>query len=121
MGLVTSPISLRNPLRPEIEPMTVNAVIDTSVQNLCLSAHVAEQLGLPVVQQREITTANGQRLMLDYVGPVELSCGQRICCLGGLVVGEDVVLGVGPMSELDLMTPATFRAPNVLPRSRTPR
>jgi len=121
MGLVTSQITLKNPLAPERPAVTVNAVIDTSVQNLCLSAAIADQLGLPVVQQREITTANSQRLLLDYVGPVELTCGNRTCCLGGLVTGTDVVLGLVPMSELDLMTPATFRAPNALPPVRVPR
>lgn len=121
MGLVTARITLSNPLDRSIAPVEVDAVVDTSIQNLHLPEALARQLQLRTVQMREITTANGQRLALEYVGPVDLTSRARTCCLGGLIGGDEVVLGIVPMSELDVMTPATFRPANASPALRPPR
>jgi clan AA aspartic protease len=71
--------------------------------HLCLPKHVVLQLDLQTVQQREVTTADGQRHICDYVGPVEVRFGNRSCFVGALVLGEEVLLGAVPMEDLDLV------------------
>jgi clan AA aspartic protease len=71
--------------------------------HLCLPQHVVLQLGLQAVQQREVTTADGQRHICDYVGPAEVTFSNRSCFVGALVIGEEVLLGAVPMEDLDLV------------------
>ena len=103
MGLVTTNIILRNPLDSRLAPFEATALVDTGALHLCLPKHVALQLSLQTVQQREVTTADGQRHICDYVGPVEVTFGNRSCFVGALVKGDDVLLGAVPMEDLDLV------------------
>ena len=75
MGLITTQIELRNPLDSRLAPLTTMALVDTGAMHLCLPQHVVLQLDLQAVQQREVTTADGQRHVCDYVGPVEVTFG----------------------------------------------
>jgi clan AA aspartic protease len=103
MGLITTQIELRNPLDSRLAPLTANALVDTGAMHLCLPQHVVLQLGLQAVQQREVTTADGQRHICDYVGPAEVTFSNRSCFVGALVIGEEVLLGAVPMEDLDLV------------------
>jgi clan AA aspartic protease len=103
MGLVTTKILLRNPLDSRLAPFEATALVDTGALHLCLPKHVVLQLDLPTLQQREVTTADGQRHICDYVGPVEVTFGNRSCFVGALVLGEEVLLGAVPMEDLDLV------------------
>ncbi len=71
--------------------------------HLCLPQHVVIQLGLQAVQQREVVTADGQRHICDYVGPVEVTFANRSCFVGAIVIGQEVMLGAVPMEDLDLV------------------
>ncbi|MGB7551768.1 MAG: clan AA aspartic protease, partial [Chromatiaceae bacterium] len=43
-----------------------------------------------------------------YVGPVKVAFGNRICFVGALVLGDEVLLGAVPMEDLDLvLVPST--------------
>jgi clan AA aspartic protease len=103
MGLITTQIELRNPLDSRLTPFKTSALVDTGAMHLCLPQHVVVQLGLQAVQQREVTTADGNRHVCDYVGPVEVTFGNRSCFVGALVLGEEVLLGAVPMEDLDLV------------------
>jgi len=103
MGLITTQIELRNPLDSRMAPFEAKALVDTGALHLCLPKHVVLQLDLQTVQQREVTTADGQRHICDYVGPVEVRFGNRSCFVGALVLGEEVLLGAVPMEDLDLV------------------
>ena len=41
--------------------MRVNSLVDTGALQLCVPAHVALQLGLDELYQREVTTADGRK------------------------------------------------------------
>ena len=103
MGLIHTTIMLRNPLDGRLAPYEANALVDTGAQHLCLPNHVAVQLQLQTVQEREVSTADGKKHKCPYVGPVEVTFGNRTCFVGALVLGDDVLLGAVPMEDLDLV------------------
>jgi clan AA aspartic protease len=117
MGLITAQIELRNPLDSRLAPYAVKALVDTGALHLCLPQHVVLQLGLQTVQQREVTTADGQRHICDYVGPVEVRFENRSCFVGALVLGDDVLLGAVPMEDLDLVVSPARQTVEVNPSS----
>ncbi len=110
MGLVRAPLILKNPRDPARQPIETEALVDTGAVHLCIPAHVQIQLGLDVIDQKEIALADGSRRLVAYVGPVELHFKNRIGFAGALVLGDEVLLGAIPMEDMDLI---------VIPRTRT--
>jgi clan AA aspartic protease len=84
---------------------------------LCLPEHVATQLRLPKLQEREATTADGKRHVCPYVGPVEVTFKNRSCFVGALVFGDDILLGAVPMEDLDLVVVPAKQSIDVNPES----
>jgi clan AA aspartic protease len=117
MGLISTEIELRNPLDSRLAPYRAKALVDTGAMHLCVPQHVVVQLQLQTVQQREVTTADGQRHVGDYVGPVEVTFGNRSCFVGALVIGEEVLLGAVPMEDLDLVISPSRQTVEVNPHS----
>lgn len=117
MGLVTADIQIRNPLDSRLAPYDAKALVDTDALHLCLPQHIVVQLGLQAVQQREVTTADGERHVCDYVGPVEVIFANRSCFVGALVLGEEVSLGAVPMEDLDLVISPSRRTVEANPQA----
>jgi len=46
--------------------------------------------------------ADGRSMRVPYVGPVKVAFQDRICFVGALVLGNDVLLGAVPMEDMDL-------------------
>lgn len=90
--------------------MEVNALVDTGALHLCVPEHVVLQLDLKELYKREVTTADGKKHLVPYVGPVELTFANRGCFTGALVFGNEVLLGAVPMEDMDLV---------ILPATRT--
>ncbi len=108
MGLVNAEIELSNPRDSSIRPMRVNSLVDTGALHLCVPEHVALQLGLDELYQREVTTADGGKHLVPYVGPVSVKFENRGCFTGALVLGDRVLLGAVPMEDMDVLVwPAT--------------
>lgn len=108
MGLIHSEIELRNPVDGHRAAMTVKALVDTGALHLCLPMHVALQLGLRELEQREVTLANGDRALVPYMGPVEIRFSNRRCFTGAMVLGDEPLLGAIPLEDMDLLVhPAT--------------
>lgn len=103
MGLIRAKIELRNALDNRLLPYEADALVDTGALLLCIPEHVATQLSLPTLQEREATTADGKRHLCPYVGPVEVTFDNRSCFVGALVFGDEVLLGAVPMEDLDLI------------------
>lgn len=117
MGLINTTITLRNPLDSRLSPYQADALVDTGALLLCIPEHVAIQLQLPELQQREVSTADGKKHMCSYVGPVELTFENRSCYTGALVLGDEVLLGTVPMEDLDLVISPATRTVTVNPES----
>ena len=101
MGLVYADIALRNP-GANLQ-MAVRAMVDSKALLLCIPQHVAIQLQLEGLEQREIMLADGSRQLVSYVGPVEVRFENRRCFVGALVLGDEVLLGAIPMEDMDVL------------------
>jgi clan AA aspartic protease len=110
MGLVRAKVLLKNPRRPELQPIEVDALADSGSVHLCIPPHVQIQLGLEESAKKEATLADGGKKLVPYVGPVELHFKNRVGFAGALVMGDEVLLGAIPMEDMDLV---------VIPKTRT--
>lgn len=109
MGLVNGTFVLRNPRLPDLEPVMVEALADSGALHLCIPEHVRLQLHLDAIDSKEVTLADGTRQLVPYVGPIELRFKNRVGFAGALVMGDQVLVGVIPMEDMDLV---------VIPRTR---
>ncbi|MBB1125938.1 clan AA aspartic protease [Thiospirillum jenense] len=103
MGHLFAEIGLSNPRRPELKPLVVKALVDTGALMLCIPEHVAVQLDLQTESVREVTVADGRAIKIPYVGPVKVMFEDRLCFVGALVMGDEVLLGAVPMEDMDLL------------------
>ena len=110
MGLVHSSLVLKNPREPDLESLEVQALADSGALHLCIPDHVRIQLNLEEMDRKEATLADGSRVLVPYVGPVEIRFRGRVGFSGALVLGDQVLLGAIPMEDMDLV---------VIPKTRT--
>jgi clan AA aspartic protease len=110
MGLVNARITLRNPRKPELAPVEVEALADCGSVHLCIPDHVRIQLELEEIDKKEATLADDSRQLVSYVGPIEVRFRNRVGFVGALVMGNQVLLGAIPMEDMDLV---------VIPGTRT--
>lgn len=110
MGITYADLRLGNQSRPDLEEIDASALVDTGALHLCIPEHIAMQLQLNPLKQREVQTADGKSHLVDYVGPIKVSILGRECFTGALVMGNQVLLGAIPMEDMDLIVePARMR------------
>lgn len=124
MGAVNAQVKLTNPRIPELSPLQTAALADTGATHLCIPERVMHQLKLDVLEMRDISLADGTIRSVRYVGPIQIQFENRTGFTGALVLGDQVLLGLIPMEDMDLVVlPKTRRiavnplSPNV-PMSR---
>lgn len=117
MGHVFTELYLSNPRLPDLEPIRVKALADTSALMLCIPEHSALQLNLDTESKREVTVADGRSMNVPYAGPVKAAFGKRFCYVGALVLGDEVLLGAVPMEDMDLVVHPGRREITVDPAS----
>ena len=117
MGLIYTNIVLRNPREADLNPVEVQALVDTGSMHLCIPQHIAIQLNLETAYEREVTLADGSSKLCPYVGPIEVRFDGRGCFVGALVLGEQVLLGAVPMEDMDLVVNPATRSVVVNPKS----
>ena len=117
MGLVFAELTLSNPRRQELTPITVRALADTGALTLCIPEHIAVQLQLEAETMREVSVADGRSMSVPYAGPIKVSFGDRLCYVGALVLGDEVLLGSVPMEDMDLIINPGRREVTVDPAS----
>ena len=117
MGLVHAKISLRNPRKPKMASLQITALVDSGAFHLCIPQHICMQLKLDTVEQKEVTLADGTRKIVPYVGPIEIRFTNRVGFAGALVMGDETLLGVIPMEDMDLVVLPRQRVLDVNPES----
>ncbi len=117
MGLIRTEITLRNPRDRSLAPVVANALVDTGALHLCIPEHLAIQLKLERLEEREVTTVDGIKHLCAYVGPIELRFGNCGCFTGALVLGDEILLGAVPMEDMDLVVSPATRSVTVNPSS----
>lgn len=117
MGLVKAKVILKNSRLPELEPLEVEALVDSGATHLCIPEHIQLQLQLEAIDTKEATLADGSKKLIPYVGPVELHFKNRVGFFGSLVMGDQVLLGAIPMEDMDLVIIPSTRTLDVNPNS----
>jgi clan AA aspartic protease len=110
MGLVNAKLLLKNPRKPELHPVEVDALADYGAVHLCIPPPIQIQLDLEEITKKEATMADGRKQLVPYMGPVELHFKNRVGFTGALVLGDEVLLGAIPMEDMDLV---------IIPKTRT--
>jgi clan AA aspartic protease len=110
-------ITLKNPRLPELQPIEVEALADTGSIHLCIPEHIRLQLRLEEYDRKEVTLADGSKRMIPYVGPVEVRFKNRVGFGGAIVMGDQVLLGVIPMEDMDLVIHPKTRKVDVNPEN----
>ena len=96
-------VVLENPRDPGLAPIEVEALADTGAVHLCIPDHVRIQLRLEKIDEKEATLADGRKVLVPYVGPVQIRFQRRVGFAGALVMGDQVLLGAIPMEDMDLV------------------
>ena len=117
MDLVYTSISLSNPREPILKALEVEALVDTGATTLCIPEHVAVQLQLPAIEQREVVTTDRKSHLVSYVGPIRVKFENRTCFTGALVLGDSVLMGAVPMEDMDLVVHPREQKVTVNPKS----
>jgi clan AA aspartic protease len=117
MGLTTVSITLKNPRLADLHPLEVEMLVDTGALHMCIPEHVALQLKLEPVDQKEVTLADGSKKLVPYVGPIQVQFQNRMGFVGALVLGDQALLGAIPMEDMDLVVIPSTRQLVVNPAS----
>jgi len=117
MGLVHTKIVLKNPRNAKIKPIEVEALVDSGALHLCIPEALRKQLKLEIMDQKQVELADGTRMFVPYVGPIELHFKNRIGFVGALVMGNEPLLGAIPMEDMDLVIIPKKRVLDVNPES----
>jgi len=117
MGIIYADLRLANYSLPEQEEINLKALVDTGALHMCIPEHIALQLKLKPLKQREVQTADGRCLLVDYVAPVKISLLGRECVTGALVMGNIPLLGAIPMEDMDLIIEPARQKVSVNPLS----
>ena len=117
MGHIYAEIELSNPSQPDLAPVRLRALADTGALMLCIPEHVAVQLQLEAESTREVSVADGRSMSVPYVGPIRVRFEKRLCFVGALVLGDEVLFGAVPMEDMDLVLSPSKRQVTVDPAS----
>ena len=118
MGETRAKVELRNPRRPELGVVEIDALADTGAMHLCIPPEIRERLELEAADDKPVTLADGTHRMVAYVGPVELRYGGRTGYTGALVMGDEPLLGQVPLEDMDLIVVPRTR--EVIPNPASP-
>ena len=117
MGLPNANVVLKNPRKPELAPVEVDALADSGAVHLCIPPHLQIQLELEESDRKEVILADGTRKLVPYVGPIEIRFKNRVGFAGALVMGDQALLGAIPMEDMDLVIIPKTRTVDVNPNS----
>ena len=117
MGIIRTEFEFSNPSNRALSSVVVPALVDTGALHLCLPEHIAIQLDLKALEEREVTLASGHRIKVPYCGPVEIRFKNRRCFTGAMVTGDEPLVGAIPMEDMDLVVLPVRQCVDVNPDS----
>lgn len=118
MGVIYADLRVSNFAQPELEEITVNALVDTGALDLVIPEHLAIQLRLTDLKPREVHLADGTRKLVRYAGPIKVEMMGRDCVTAAVVMGDQVLLGAIPMQAMDVIVHP--RSEQVVPNPESP-
>lgn len=89
----------------QVRRMIVNALVDSGAYMLAINENLRHQLGLLSLDQQIAELADGSKIKLDIVGPVDVRFKNRATTCRGMVLPGDseILLGSIPMEDMDLL------------------
>lgn len=93
-------------------------LVDTGAVSLVIPMGMAEQLGLRIIGQRMVKSANGSEEVIGFTRPVIIECLGRKTVDEALVVGNDVLISQVIVSKLDLLV--DFRKQQLIANPQSP-
>jgi clan AA aspartic protease len=108
---------LKHPGRPDLPPVAVEALAEAGAWHLRIPESIRSQLALEAIDSRDVTRADGTKIAVPYVGPIEVRFKNRVGCTGALVMGDRVVLGAIALADMDLVINPTTLTLEVNPES----
>jgi clan AA aspartic protease len=89
----------------EIKKIRIIALVDTGAMLLAINENIQEYLQLPVVKRKPFQMANGEVILCDIVGPLEIRFQNRDAECSAIVLPDDSepLLGVIPMEAMDVL------------------
>jgi clan AA aspartic protease len=103
MGIVHAEIELRNLLRDDLEPVRLDALVDSGAINLCIPDIVRRELGLDIKRTRVAQMADGSLVEVGIVEPVTVTFKNRVTTTTAMVIGDEVLLGAIPLQDMDVL------------------
>ena len=103
MGTIYARIRLSNLLRDDLQPVEIDALVDSGAVNLCLPDIVRRELGLEIARKRVVEMADGSFVEVGVVEPVTIKFENRTTTTTAMVLGNEVLLGAIPMQDMDVM------------------
>ncbi len=89
----------------EIKRIHVNMLVDTGSVEMCINEQIRDYLELPTTGKKRWWLANGESVVLDMVGPIEVRFANRRCLMEAVVLPDDSepLLGAVPMEVMDIL------------------
>lgn len=103
MGTLYARVKLTNALRPDLQPVEIDALVDSGAINLCIPEIVKRELALASDDRRLVQLADGSTREVEVVEPVRVFFENRKTTTTALVIGDEVLLGAIPMQDLDVL------------------
>ena len=103
MGTIYARVKLSNPLRADLAPVEIDALVDSGAINLCIPDIVKHELGFEVKRKRTAQMADGSLVDVGVVTPVDVQFENRFTTTTAMVLGDEVLLGAIPMQDMDVM------------------
>ena len=116
MGLTYAEIEIANAgeiylaqkgyILPEnVKKITVKALVDSGAYMLAINESIKRPLDLPKLEEQIAELADGSKLKLEIVGPVEVRFENRSTTCRAMVLSGDteVLLGAIPLEDMDVL------------------
>ena len=89
----------------QIKKMTVSALVDSGAYMLAVNENVKAQLDLRFIDEQIAELADGSKIKLEIVGPVDVRFGNRSTTCRAVVLpgNSEILLGAIPMEDMDVI------------------
>jgi len=91
--------------KSEVKQMTTSALVDSGAFMLTINDSIKRQLGLDVVELREVELADGSLTECEIVGPIDVRFKTRRTTCDAIVLpgAPEVLLGAIPLEGMDVI------------------
>jgi clan AA aspartic protease len=88
----------------DVHTVTLTAIVDTGATTLVINEDTFKQLGLTVMETRNINVAGGGKVLCKVTDPVHIQWKNRFASVNAVVMPEGKpLLGVIPLEFMDLI------------------